>query len=177
MGVAVAIADESHLMQLYPGLVRFAAALLGSADEAEDVVQAAIVSLWMRSRKVEIEHPLGYLRTCVTHDAVRRLRHAKKTREFDRDAVARSSDQPEAMLENSEFAKFVLSAVSPRERAALVARFYLGYSEAETATLLGCSVGTVKKTVHRARTKVQATVSTVAGHAVPDDHSEVPGAH
>ena len=39
---------------------------------------------------------------------------------------------------------------APRQRAAVVLRYYEDLTEAQTADILGCSVGTVKSQVHRA---------------------------
>jgi RNA polymerase sigma factor (sigma-70 family) len=38
----------------------------------------------------------------------------------------------------------------PRQRAAVVLRYYEGFTEAQTAEVLGCSVGTVKSQTFRA---------------------------
>jgi len=42
-----------------------------------------------------------------------------------------------------------LLEVPPRQRAALVLRYYLGLTQEETATVLGCSTGTAKSQVSR----------------------------
>jgi RNA polymerase sigma factor (sigma-70 family) len=42
-----------------------------------------------------------------------------------------------------------LAALPPRQRAVLVLRYFEDLSEAETATMLGCSVGTVKSQAAR----------------------------
>jgi RNA polymerase sigma factor (sigma-70 family) len=44
----------------------------------------------------------------------------------------------------------VLTVLSPRQRAAVVLRYYEDLPEAEIATLLGCRPGTVKSTLARA---------------------------
>jgi RNA polymerase sigma factor (sigma-70 family) len=50
-------------------------------------------------------------------------------------------------------------ALPPRQRAAVALRYYEDLTEAQTAEILGCSVGTVKSQVHRAlatlRTKLE----------------------
>jgi RNA polymerase sigma factor (sigma-70 family) len=43
-----------------------------------------------------------------------------------------------------------VAGLPPRQRAALVLRYFAELTEAETAEALGCSVGTVKSTTSRA---------------------------
>jgi len=48
-----------------------------------------------------------------------------------------------------------LRLLPPRQRASVVLRFCEDLSEAETAALVGCSVGTVKRQVHLALGKLR----------------------
>ena len=57
-----------------------------------------------------------------------------------------------------------LQTLSPGQRAALVLRYYEDLSEAQTAEVLGCSVGTVKSQVHRALNRLRTTYE---GEGVP----------
>jgi RNA polymerase sigma factor (sigma-70 family) len=43
-----------------------------------------------------------------------------------------------------------LAALPPRQRAAVVLRYFVDLSEADTAAAMGCSVGTVKSHTHKA---------------------------
>ena len=43
-----------------------------------------------------------------------------------------------------------MTELPPKQRAAVVCRFYLAMTVAETAELLGCAEGTVKSATHQA---------------------------
>jgi RNA polymerase sigma factor (sigma-70 family) len=52
--------------------------------------------------------------------------------------------------------------LSLRQRAAIVMRFYLGLSEAETADLIGCAPGTVKSLLHRGISRLREDLALTA---------------
>jgi RNA polymerase sigma factor (sigma-70 family) len=62
------------------------------------------------------------------------------------------ADTPRPSFENLDDRTVVWSALSrlpARQRAAIVLRYYEDFSEAQTAAVLDCPVGTVKSMVHR----------------------------
>jgi RNA polymerase sigma factor (sigma-70 family) len=62
-------------------------------------------------------------------------------------------------------------SLPPRQRAALVLRYYEELSEAETADLMGCSVGTVKSQVSAALGKLREQVGDRSVVLLPDDEA------
>lgn len=140
-------ADDQSFSAFYArefGLqVRRAALLLGSSEVAHDVVQAAFVGLY-RSWGT-LEHPGGYLNRSVLNgcrDVTRRrgvqarlvVRLVERGREPDR----------------TDLLDDVLGALSFNQRAAVVLRYYGGFTTAEIAEALGCAPGSVGPWIDRA---------------------------
>jgi RNA polymerase sigma-70 factor (sigma-E family) len=127
-------------------LVRTAYLFTGDRTVAEDVVQNALASLvasWRRLR--EVANLDAYVYRSVVN-AGRRWRRRRWTGEIPvaeppQDARA---DDVAAGLDGRADVVDALRRLPPRQRAVLVLRYYADLTEAETAEILGCSVGTPK---------------------------------
>jgi RNA polymerase sigma factor (sigma-70 family) len=123
-------------------MVRLARLLTGSFDIAEEVVQEAFVKLQLASSTAR--NPEAYLRTIVTNLSWGYLRRLRLERALLPEArivhPAPEIDETWAAVCGLPF----------RQRAVLALRYYEDLSEAEIARVLGCRVGTVKSSHHRA---------------------------
>ena len=146
---AVTALYETH----YRSLVRLAALLVRDVATAEEVVQDSFVAMhggWRRLR--DSEKALSYLRQSVVNRSRSVLRHRVVV---DRNAPKPIPDMPSA--EHGAIALFERSAVisalrtlPPRQREALVLRYYGDMSEAQIASIMGISRGAVKSHTARA---------------------------
>jgi RNA polymerase sigma-70 factor (sigma-E family) len=132
-----------------PDAVRLAFLLTGDRHLAEDLVHEAFVRLFGRFRDLRNPDAFGaYLRTTVvnlarSHFRRRRVERAYVEREGrQRPTIADEPGQRDEMWD-------VLQRLHPRQRAAIVLRYYEDLTEAQTAEILGCAVGTVKSLVAR----------------------------
>ena len=138
-----AFVESSHR-----ALIRSAFLLVGDRGVAEDLVQEALLrtySSWTRLRAQEAA--LTYARTTLVRLAGRRSRRRWRGElpEADlNDAVARTTDADLALD-----VRRALARLPWPQRAVLVLRFLDDTSEAQTAAILGCSVGTVKSRASR----------------------------
>lgn len=148
-GHAVTVMHGTH----YRSLVRLAALLLRDVGTAEEVVQdcfVAMYSAWGRLR--DNEKALSYLRQSVVNRSRSVLRHRVVV---DRNSPKPAPDMPSAeqgalsQLERSAVVD-ALRTLPPRQREALVLRYYGDLSEAQIASAMGISKGAVKSHTARA---------------------------
>jgi RNA polymerase sigma-70 factor (sigma-E family) len=136
----------------YRSLVRLAALLLGDRAAAEEVVQDAFVHLqlgWRRLR--DRDRAPAWLRSAVLNGARSRLRR-REVRRRHLEVVPGDATSAEAgAVAGDEHRRMIaaLRTLPPRQREALVLKFYAELSEAETAAAMGVSTGSVKTHVHR----------------------------
>jgi RNA polymerase sigma-70 factor (sigma-E family) len=131
----------------YGDLLRIAYLLTGSAHEAEDLVQAALLRAmrgWSR-----VDDPMAYVRRSMINQHISLWRR-HRARELltsivpdrhVRDVADRVADR-QALYE-------AMRKLSARTRAVIVLRYWADLPEAEVAEHLGCSVGTVKSRASR----------------------------
>jgi RNA polymerase sigma-70 factor (sigma-E family) len=147
-----AITDLYH--SEYRSLVRMSAVLVGDVSTAEEVVQDTFIAMhsaWRRLR--QSDKAVNYLRRSVMNRSRSVLRHRAVA---DRHAPKPEPDMPSAeqgaiaQLERSAVISALL-ALPPRQREALVLKFYLDLSEGQVASMMHISRGAVKS--HTARAK------------------------
>ncbi len=134
----------------WSALVRTAYLLTGSRDRAEDLVQSALVRAHRHWPKIQREGTAeAYLRRTMTNlntDWWRRLgAHERGVDSVPERAVA----DDYAAFELRDELWGALQQLPARMRAALVLRYFEDLSEADTASALGCSVGSVKSQCSR----------------------------
>lgn len=132
-------------------LVRLAAFILSDRGAGEDVVQDVFVRVHQRGYTMDGD-PLPYLRTAVVNSCrttLRRRRLIRRHAEQHSPCPPLSSEEAWMLSEDRRRVLAALAALPPRRREVLVLRFYLDLSEAEIASMLGISPGTVKSTAAR----------------------------
>lgn len=129
------------------GLVRLAYLITGSQAVAEDLVQDSFIRVMGRIDPGD--HPGAYLRRSVVNACY--SWHRRDGRRRSGEVVADLADPVDTHDGGEELEMWdALNRLDPRRRTVLVLRFYLDLAEAETASLLGWNVGTVKSATHRA---------------------------
>jgi RNA polymerase sigma-70 factor (sigma-E family) len=133
------------------GLTRLAFLMLGDRQAAEDVVQEAFCGLYRAwDRMSDHTHALGYVRSSVLNGSRSALRRSRRVpRPFAVPAAA-SAEATVLAGERRRETVAALRRLPPRQREAVVLRYFADLPEQETAVAMGVSRGTVKSTTSRA---------------------------
>ncbi|UNO39073.1 RNA polymerase sigma-70 factor [Streptomyces sp. MST-110588] len=154
---------EDAFTEHRPLLFTLAYEMLGSAADAEDVLQESYLR-WSAVDPATVGHPRAYLVRVVTRQSLNHLRAARARREEYVGAwlpepirTAPEVDDDVVLAESVSMAMLlVLETLTPAERAVFVLREVFGYSHGEIAASIGRSEVTVRQIAHRARSHVRA---------------------
>ncbi|HEY3604984.1 MAG TPA: SigE family RNA polymerase sigma factor [Sporichthyaceae bacterium] len=148
----------------YRGLVRLAALLLRDSWAAEEVVQDAFVathSAWGRLR--DEEKALAYLRRTVVNrsrSALRRRSVAERHARGD-DGFLPSAETGALTRLDADAVLVALRGLPPRQREALVLRYWADLPEAEVAEAMKVSKGSVKTHTSRGLAALRTSLETI----------------
>lgn len=143
---AVTALYRSHAL----GLTRLAFIVLGDRQSAEDVVQEAFCGLFrVWDRLPDDVNVLGYLRVSVMNGCRTVIRRTKRTPRSLPVPPAPSAEASMLVGEERRATVAALRRLPPRQREALVLRYFADLPEQETAEAMGISRGTVKSTTAR----------------------------
>jgi RNA polymerase sigma-70 factor (sigma-E family) len=158
---AVTVLYAAH----YRSLVGLAVLLVRDVATAEEVVQDSFVAMHGRWRLLtDSDKAFSYLRRSVVNRSRSVLRHRMVV---GRNAPKPPPDMPSAeqgamaLLERSAVVA-ALRTLPPRQREALVLRYYGDLSEAQIASTMGISTGAVKSHTARAMSALRSLLESEA---------------
>ncbi len=132
------------------GLTRLAFIILGDRQAAEDVVQEAFCGLFRAwDRLPDDSNVLGYLRVSVVNGCRTVIRRNKRAPRSLAVPPVPSAEASVLVGDEHRAAVAALRRLPPRQREALVLRYFADLPEQETAEAMGISRGTVKSTTAR----------------------------
>jgi RNA polymerase sigma-70 factor (ECF subfamily) len=144
-----------------------AAWLLGAGEDADDVVQEAFVKAFRALPKFRAGEPFApWLLSIVANETknLLRSRHRRNALTLRLSAMEPDAATPDAPFDEAvagERRARLLAAVNAlpdRERQALICRYFLDLSEAETAQVLRWPLGSVKSRTSRALGRLRGLV-------------------
>ncbi|MCO1594370.1 SigE family RNA polymerase sigma factor [Micromonospora sp. RHAY321] len=136
-------------------LVHAAFLMTGDHHQAEDAAQTALVRTYASWSRVRDDDAYGYARRILVNHLVDGWR--RPIREYPTEEIPEQRrDDVADEVATRRWLTAILGALSPRERAIVVLRYYFDLPEAQVARELAISVGTVKSTSSRALGKLRA---------------------
>ena len=154
--------DAGDFQAHRPLLFSIAYRMLGSASDAEDVVQDA----WLRYREApDVRSPRAFAATIVTRLCLDRLKAARTTREqyvgpwLPEPLLTSRQEGPDVTLQRSESVTLaflvLLEALSPEERAVFILKEAFDYAHAEIARMLDLTEANCRQLFHRAKARLR----------------------
>jgi RNA polymerase sigma-70 factor (sigma-E family) len=147
VGEAFATVFQHH----HARAVRLAFLLCGNGHLAEEIAADSFVRIYPQWRKGRVTELPPYLRRTVINEV--RRRHRRRLLEQRHRVEKANASRGGRSLEDDAVERDhmiqALARLPPRQRMAVVLRFYEDLSEVETALAMGTSVGTVKAQVSR----------------------------
>lgn len=146
-------------------LLRFAMVLCGDAPLAEELVADVLARSYERWQRIgEVERPNAYVRRMVVNEYLSSRRRTHRTMPLA-DPSSHGESHPDHAIEHAERAAMIaaLAQLPRKQRATLVLRFYEGQSDAEIASILGCSQSTVRSNAARALAALRINLATDEG--------------
>ncbi|MEW2548896.1 SigE family RNA polymerase sigma factor [Streptomyces sp. NPDC047002] len=152
---------SSYVRARGPVLLRTARSLTANPLDAEDLLQTALTKTYVAWERIEDHRALdGYVRRALVNTRTSQWRK-RRIDEFACEELpepARAQGGAPDVAERQVLHDAMWRAVTrlpDRQRAMVVLRYYEDLSEAQTAEVMGVSVGTVKSAVSRALAKLR----------------------
>ena len=127
-------------------LIRYATVLVGPAD-AEDLLSTVVLRVLQRRSLTELVHPRSYLFQAVLNEARSLGRRNSRRRLAADESVAPIEVDPDVLE--------AVGRLPERQCAAVYLTYWRDLPIAETAELMGCRPGTVKRYLHLARSHLR----------------------
>ncbi len=166
---------EALIKDIRPELHRYVAHMIGSAVDAEDVVQETLIkgydSLAVLNPRSNVR---GWLFRVAHNKAADHLRrHAKEALELlDEYPMTDEGDDPLEDKALTALALAIFLKLAPRQRSCVILKDVMGYSLAEISELLDATVPEIKAALHRGRTRLRVLSKSVEISAPPLDEHE-----
>jgi RNA polymerase sigma-70 factor (sigma-E family) len=144
-------------------LLRFAYLLTSDHHPAEDLVQTALAKTYLTWNRLRDRGAIdAYVRRIIINENTSMWRRAWRRNERTSDTVPDSGVDDRDGADRDAMWR-VVQTLPTKQRAAVVLRYYEDLSEADTAAVLGCSIGNVKSQTSRAIAAMRATLTADPG--------------
>jgi RNA polymerase sigma-70 factor (sigma-E family) len=165
------VSDRSEEVRAFveahqPRLLRLAWLLTGDAHRAQDLVQTTLLKAWRSWSQVQgANDPAAYVRQAMVnaHLSASRRRWSAEIPAYVMPDTA--VDDRSCVVDDRDQLVRLIRELPPRQRAAIVLRYVEDLDDNAVATVLGCSVQTVRSQISRALAslRIHAEIETTGG--------------
>ncbi|MEV7778727.1 SigE family RNA polymerase sigma factor [Kitasatospora sp. NPDC088351] len=148
---------QVFVVAVWPRLLRTAFLLTGQQQAGEDLVQSTLeraYAAWGKVRKANT--PEAYVRRILVNEHARRLRR-RVPEQLVTELPERAAQDGFGGLDERGVLLKALAELPPRQRQAVVLRYWEDLSESQAAAAMDCSVGTVKSHASKGIAKLRAS--------------------
>jgi RNA polymerase sigma-70 factor (ECF subfamily) len=167
---------QRELTKLLPNLRAFARSLTRSADQADDLVQEALVKAWRNWQQFAPDSNIKAWMFTILRNAhlSERRKRKNEVQDVEGEFAAQLGVKPEqpGHMDLLDF-QAAFAQLLPEHREALVLIGAEGFSYEEAALMCGCAVGTMKSRVNRARTKLAQIMGIDSAAEIGSDGASV----
>ena len=147
---------ESFFADHHDHVVRSLTLAVGDRRRAEDLAQEGFARAYRRWSSVSgMERPVAWVYVV----SLNRFRRELRRQRSEPHPELPPSDDPAAFVAVQVSVLAALGTLAPRQRTAVVLRYLADLRLAEVAEAMGCSVGTVKATLHTALRKLRVDLA------------------
>jgi RNA polymerase sigma-70 factor (ECF subfamily) len=142
--------------------------MLGDEDQAKDIVQETMVTIWQKLKKIKTaEVYKTWMYRIVVNKCYDQMRKKKRNPEFTTDEQTwaliskRISEGPSAALENQETSKIIrilTERLSPKQKTVFILSDIEEMSNDEVSEITGIGKSAVKANLHYARKSISEMV-------------------
>lgn len=158
---AIPISMEQLAADQTPDLIRLAYRILGSAEDAEEVVQAAFLEV-LRQKTFAATNLAGFLRHLIVCRSLDLLRKRGRTQPLDFDPVSRNDREAESIAMGREWLarlRIALRSLSARQAEVFTLRYLSDFSNSEIAQQLKISENAVAVSLRKSRSELSHLLS------------------
>lgn len=141
---------EELYMSLYPGLYRLAQSILQQPADAQDAVQQAAEKAWRAADRIRPGQEKAY----ITRIVINECRNIQRRRQ--RIVPISEPESPGTPIAPDAELRAVVDSLPDKLRLPLLLRYMEGYSEKESAAILGITHNTLKTRLRRAKARLRA---------------------
>jgi len=172
----IARGDRGALRSFYDGVAGRAMAIalriLGSAEEAEEIVQDTFVEIWRRASEYRAERgaPAAWVAAMARSRAIDRLRERGRADKAARAMAAEPQRDPEPLPSESAArrqerarVRAALASLPAEQRRVVELAYFEGLTQTEIARATGDPLGTVKTRIRLAMEKLAGVLLETPG--------------